>query len=217
MNLLGGALSGQLGSISTQVGATPEQTQRAVGAALPALVGALARNAGSPGGAQALAGALDRDHDGALLDGLGGLLSGAGPQTGVGGLLEMAGSMLGAAPGPGSARTTNGDGILSHVLGDKRGAVERGIAQASGLDASKAAHVLSLLAPLVMAALGKAKRGQGLDAGGLGELLGRERAGLEPSGAGDLLGGLLDRDDDGSIADDLVKVAGKNLLGGLFG
>jgi len=57
-----------LGQISGQIGADPQSTQTAVSAALPLLLGALARNASQPGGAEALAGALGRDHDGSVLD-----------------------------------------------------------------------------------------------------------------------------------------------------
>ena len=230
LDMLGSALKGgQLDQLAQQIGATPQQTEQALQAALPALLGGLSRNVAQPQGAQALAGALERDHDGSLLDGLGGLLQGAGPQTGLGGILEMAGSMLGAAPGPGSARTTNAGGILGHILGPKRGAVEQGMAKASGLDMKKTGMLLAILAPLVMGALGKAKRGGGLDSGGIGDMIRREsgkfgggtpqaqtQTKAQTKAGGGFLGGLLDKDDDGSIADDLAKMAGRNILGGLF-
>ena len=217
LDSLSGALKGgQLQSIAQQIGASPDQVERALGAALPALLGGLQKQTAQPQGAEALARAVDRDHDGSFLDGLGGLLGGAGAGTGVGGLLEMAGSMLGAAPGPGSARTTDAGGILGHILGGRRGAVEQGMAKAGGLDMGQASKLLMFLAPLIMGALGKAKRGGGLDAGGLGDLIGREAGNVGGTAGGGFLGGLLDKDDDGSIADDLAKMAGRNILGGLF-
>ncbi|MEO0324913.1 MAG: DUF937 domain-containing protein [Myxococcota bacterium] len=218
LETLAGSLGGApLNSLAQQVGASPQQVNMAVNAALPALLGGLQKQATSPSGLQALAGALDRDHDGSLLDGLGGLLGGAGGNTGVGGLLEMAGSMLGAAPGPGSARTTNGAGILGHLLGGRQGAVQQGMAKASGLDMGTVGKILTFLAPLIMGALGKEKTSQGLDAGGLGDLIGREVSSAGGGAVGGLLGGLLDKDDDGSIADDLAMMAGKKFLGDLFG
>ncbi|MEM1414729.1 MAG: DUF937 domain-containing protein [Myxococcota bacterium] len=223
LETLAGSLRGApLDALAAQVGASPDQVKLAVNAGLPALLGALEKQSASPDGAQALASAVDKDHDGSLLDSLGGLLGGAGAGTGVGGLLEMAGTMLGAASGPGSARTTNGAGILGHLLGGRQGAVEQGMAKASGLDMGTVGQILTFLAPLLMGSLGKAKSSGGLDAGGLGELIGREAAQVGGSASGGgalggLLGGLLDKDDDGSVADDLAMMAGKKILGDLFG
>ena len=99
LDLLNQQLSGQaVQQMSAQIGADPASTQKALSAALPMLVGGLARNANqSPEGAQALANALDRDHDGSVLDSLGSLLVGAsgGGGGGLGSLLGMAGSLLG--------------------------------------------------------------------------------------------------------------------------
>ena len=63
-----------VGQIASQIGATPAQTKTAVQAAMPMLLGALARNSATPQGAAGILGALERDHDGSLLDSLGGLL-----------------------------------------------------------------------------------------------------------------------------------------------
>ena len=63
MQQLGGDTRRQL---SQQLGADESTTTPAVGAALPVLVGALAKNASSTDGAAALAGALDKDHDGSV-------------------------------------------------------------------------------------------------------------------------------------------------------
>ncbi len=69
-----------MAQLSNQLGADSRTTQNAVQAALPLLLGALAKNSADGGGAEALAGALDRDHDGSILDDLGGFL-GAGPSS----------------------------------------------------------------------------------------------------------------------------------------
>ncbi|MFQ5571110.1 MAG: DUF937 domain-containing protein [Rhodothermales bacterium] len=233
--------------VSTRIGADPASTQKAMATALPLLVGGLARNANqSPSGAQSLANALDRDHDGSLLDGLsgllgggggggalggllggsgggalGGLLGGSGSASGGGGLLGMAGDLLGGAA---SSRTTNGDGILRHVLGERRSAVEQGVARSSGLDAGQVSKLLPLLAPIVMGALGKVKQQQNLDAGGLAGLLNQERTRVEHDTPGMTEGGLarfLDMDGDGDISDDVAKIGSaigsSGLLGKLFG
>jgi hypothetical protein len=62
--------------ISRQLGIDENQTRQAVPAALTALLGGLSHNASQPQGAQQLAGALSRDHDGSILDNLGGFLGG---------------------------------------------------------------------------------------------------------------------------------------------
>ncbi|MFQ6311749.1 DUF937 domain-containing protein, partial [Lysobacter capsici] len=59
LNQLQGQPLAQLGS---QLGLSQPQTQSAVSAALPLLLGALGRNASQPQGAEALFGALQRDH-----------------------------------------------------------------------------------------------------------------------------------------------------------
>ncbi|MFK7987419.1 MAG: DUF937 domain-containing protein [Sandaracinaceae bacterium] len=214
---------GQLNQLSQQIGASPSQTQSALGAALPMLVGALAQNSSTPAGAQSLAKAIDRDHDGSVLDNLGSILGGASGGSGggmdMGGLLSMAAGMLTQAPGPSSAKSVDGAGILGHILGGKQSSVAQGVSKASGLDMGQVTQLLILVAPMIMGALGKAKQSQGLDAGGLADMLGNESqqmGGGPGRGAGGLLGSLLDSDNDGSIADDIASMAGKQLLGSLF-
>lgn len=181
MQQLGGDTLRQL---SEHLGTDHATTQQAVGAALPALVGALARNAQSPDGAAALAGALDRDHDGSVLNDL--------P------------ALLGSGGGAGAS-------ILNHVLGAQQGAVASGIGAATGLDAGKSGQLLAMLAPIVMGALGSAKRSGGLDAGGLAAMLGQERSAIGGAGGG-ALGGLMqliDRDGDGSVVNEIGGMLGK--------
>jgi len=70
---LGADLQQQLGQ---QIGADPQKTSQAIQAALPMLLSGLNHNASKPDGAASLLGALQRHHDGSLLDNLGGLLGG---------------------------------------------------------------------------------------------------------------------------------------------
>jgi hypothetical protein len=175
--------------IGDQVGLDPGTAQSAISAAIPMILAGLAKNASSPQGADALDGALSRDHDGSLLDDLGGFLGGG-------------------------AASSIGGAILGHVFGGRRGSMEDTLGRSTGLDGASAAKLLAMLAPIVMAALGKAKQTHGLDGGGLGDLLGGERRRMEqqsPDGFG-MLTRILDSDGDGSIVDDVG-----GLLGGLFG
>ncbi|MGH1504701.1 MAG: DUF937 domain-containing protein [Acidimicrobiales bacterium] len=178
-DLVGRLGDGGVAQIASSLGADQGTTRSAIEQALPALLGGLAGNAESPGGADALSSALD-DHSGSVFDQLGGLLGSGG-----------------------------GDGakILGHVLGGKQGAVEQKLAGNSGLDLGSISKLLPILAPLVMGYLGDRKKSDGLDAGGLGSLLGTERRQAEATSPG--LGGLasiLDSDGDGSIVDDVIDL-----------
>ncbi len=180
-------------ALAKQLGADTGATRSALSSALPALVGALARNAGRPGGAEALRGALERDHDGSALDDLVGTIGGA---------------MLG---GGGRGKALDGEGILGHMLGRRRGAVEQEIGRRSGLDAGSVGKLLVALAPLVMGALGRARRERGLDDGGLRETLGLERQRSEAAVPGGLgpLEQILDGAADGSFdGGDLARIGG---------
>ncbi len=197
MNPLLDLLQGQIGGgalaqVSQRLGADQGQTTQAVAAALPMLLGALARNAAKPDGAQALHGALTRDHDGRALDDLPGALN--------------------------RPDTADGNAILGHVFGERRGAVETGVSRVSGLDGQRTGQLMAMLAPVVMGALGRMQRQKNLDSAGLASALAGERQGVERASAG--LGGLtalLDADGDGQIMDDVVGKLGNGVLGGLFG
>lgn len=177
--------------LGERVGIDSSTAQKAVQAALPAIVAALAGNSRRPEGAASLARALEEDHDGSILDDLSGFLT--------------------------RGDTTDGNGILSHALGQRRPAVEAEIAKSSGLDMSTIASLLPILAPIVMGALGRQKRQADLDPGGLaGMLAGEQRRAREmaPDGLGGLIGGLLDQEGDGLDFGDIADAAGK--LGGML-
>lgn len=192
LDMLQQQLGGQaVKQISQRLGTDPGTTQTAIAAALPMLVGAMARNAQDPNKAGALANALQRDHDGSILDDVAGYLGGQQD---------------------GGART-DGAGILGHVLGGRQETVQQGLGQATGLDSGKAGMLLSMLAPLVMGALGKSARERGLDPGGLAGMLGGEQqraAQAAPSGVMGMLGKFLDKDGDGSVMDDIGGMLGKS-------
>ena len=144
----------EIQQLSQQIGADPGQTQTAIQAAVPMLLGGMASSAQQPGGAQNVAGAM-QDHAGLLggLGGLGGALGGAlGGGGGGGGALGGLGAILaGAAAG-------GGGGLLGKVLGHQEPAVENGVQQASGLDSGQTRKLLMLLAPIVLAALARRRQ-----------------------------------------------------------
>lgn len=184
--LLGQVLSGNnVSAISQQIGADESTTSSAIQAALPMLLGGLANNAQSEGGASALAGALDRDHDGSVLDDIAGFVMGGGQQA-------------------------NGAGILGHIFGERQDAVQQGVSQASGLDMSMVARLLPLLAPIVMGYLGRQKQEQGMDAASLAGMLGgaQQQMQEQQSPLMGMLSAVLDQNRDGSMMDDAIRLAG---------
>ena len=179
-------------SVAGQFGLDESQAASAVNTAVPVILGGLNKNAQTPEGAESLNSALESKHDGSLLDNLGGLLSGN-----MGDFLQ------------------DGGGILGHVFGDKVGAVENGVAQKTGISTDKIGPIISMLAPIVMAYLGKQKSQSNVSAGGLGDLLGGLLGGggsAQSSGGGglmDMVTGLLDKDKDGSALDDILGMFSK--------
>jgi len=198
MDMLQSQLSGGLvDQLSQQIGgADREQTATAASGIVTTLVSALARNAASQDGAAALSNALDRDHDGGILENLMGMLSGnVQPQN---------------------ERAANGAGILNHILGDRQGGVSNMVSQMSGLNNNQTSQLMTMLAPIVMGMLGKTKRENGLDEGGLASLLNgtvSQQQNSNPTMA--LVTQFLDSDGDGSIMDDVANM-GMKFLGGLF-
>lgn len=202
-------------ALGQKLGTNRQQTLTAIAHSFPTLVGSLAKNAQDPQGAQALADALDRDHDGRIL-------------------ANIAGHIANPAPAKGA-------GILRHTLGDNQPAAAQMIAAKSGISGQAAGSLLEIMAPMVMGLIGKRKQSEGLDAGGVAGILlnmiggGPSSQQAAPSSGGGLLGGLtdklggltnmanmgtivnqakgfIDQDKDGDIMDDL-----QGMLGGLFG
>jgi hypothetical protein len=170
--------------------------------ALPALINGLANNAATPQGAESLNTALEQDHDGSVLDNLGGLAG------------MIFGGQQAAAPPPPAA---NAGGILGHILGDNQGAVAQDVSSKSGLNIGQVAQILMILAPIVMGYLGREKRQQNVGADGLGgllgSLLGGQQAQAAPQSSGnammDMASAVLDSDHDGSALDDIASMAMK--------
>lgn len=198
MDLLQGQLTeGLVDQLSQQLGgADKQQTASAASGILSTLMSAMAKNAATPDGASALANALDNDHDGSILDSIGDILGGnAQPQN---------------------TRATNGAGILKHVLGGKQSNAIDMISKMSGLDSGNTGNLMAMLAPMVMGMLGKQKRSQGLDGGGVADFLSKSvQSATNQRQEMGLIGKFLDQDGDGSIMDDIAGM-GMNMLGNLF-
>lgn len=163
MSALGGGQSQQLGQ---QLGLNPQQTQTAVGAAIPMILGGLSRNAQTPDGEAALASALQQ-HDGSILD-------------------QVQGGQL--------PDLHDGSRIAGHALGGDQQGAAQAVGRAAGIDPGMAMQVISMVAPLVMGALSRRTQGLGsggVGAGGLGGAMGQMGGGDPTGGLGGMLGGVL--------------------------
>lgn len=198
MDLLQSQISDNMvGYFADQIGAEDKgKTEVATAGIVSTLIGALANNASKPEGARALNDALERDHDGSILDDITGMLSGNKQPT--------------------SEKALNGSGILNHILGDRQSGAVDMISRMSGLDSSKVGNLMTMLAPVIMGTLGKTKQQQGLDVSDIAALLTKtkvQQANQNPTMG--LIAKFLDQDGDGSIVDDVANI-GMKMLSGFF-
>ncbi len=175
-----------------------EKAQNAVEGGFTTLLNAISRNVATADGATGLAGALDRDHDGSIIDDIAGFLGGSRQAENT--------SML------------NGSGILKHLLGGSQNQVVEMLGQATGLHKSQAGQMLMSLAPVVMGMLGRQKKTNNLDATSLADLVtrGTQNFNRQSPTNTSLITKFLDQDGDGSAMDDILSMGAKALFGSIF-
>lgn len=165
-NILG-ALTGNdaVDAIAKNLKLDPNQVSSVITSALPSLLGAMQKNASTQGGAEALTKALG-DHAG------------------------NAGNILSNLSG---ADLTDGNKILSHIFGGNLSSVISGISNKSGVANTSVSKILAVIAPSLLALLGKGQKSSGTNAAGLAGMLGTilmASQAQKSGGLGDLLGGL---------------------------
>ena len=159
IELLMGMLSGDiLDKISEQVGIPKGKAQQALPDIMAVLTGALAKNSSRKQGAKALSNVLAKDHDGSILNNIIDYIS--------------------------NYQSGKGSGILGHVLGDNKPAVEQGLSKKTGLDMGTIRNLLTMAAPLIMGMLGKTQKQQDLDLSSLTCLLGNEQSQVQKMSPG---------------------------------
>ena len=163
-NILG-ALTGNdaVSAISENLKIDSKQVSSVISNALPSLLGAMQKNASTPGGAEALAKALG-DH------------------------AMNAGNIVNNLKG---ADLIDGSKILGHIFGGNLNNVLGGISKQTGVASNAVNNILASIAPSLLALLGKQNGNSG--AAGLGGLLGALLGGGQSqstSGLGSILGGL---------------------------
>ena len=170
--------TGAAAQLAGRLGVDEGRASGAMASAIPAILAGLANNTAKPKGAAALNEALGQ-HDGSVFDDAGTYFAD-------------------------DRQPADGDKILGHVFGAKKGAVEGQVAALSGLNAGQGAQLMAMLAPLIMGFLGKQKSSGGMDASALSKLLGAQ--------SGDL-GKLLQ----GPLGDMLLGGGKSGGLGGMLG
>jgi hypothetical protein len=184
LETIGTSLSPEvIDQIGKQLGVDGPTAEKGVEMGVPMLLAALSRNAQSPEGAAKLTNALEKDHDGSVLSDILGLI--------------------------GNYQQGEGDGILKHVLGDKREKVEGTIGENAGLDAGA---LLQILAPIVLGALGSQQRSEGLNPQGVAATLEESTEELKRKDENQVMSivtTLLDSNKDGSIVDEVLGMIGR--------
>lgn len=165
-----------LRKLGQTVGAQPEQVQKVAQLGLPALLQALGNNAGTSGGAESLAGALDQHKDDDV-DDIDGFLNTVNPNDGA--------------------------KILQHAFAGKNEIVQNNLARQSGLQTGQVSGLMAMLAPLLLGALGNQKKAQNIDASGLSGMLSGVLGQAGNKGLMGMVTNLLDSDKDGDIMDDV--------------
>lgn len=196
LDLVQSQLSGDvLEQLAKQIGGGTAETQTAIQSAIPAMLQAMTKNSASEEGAASLANALEKDHDGSILNDLMGFVTQGND-------------------------TNGGSSILSHLFGQKKPVVETAISQNSGLDSNATSNLMTQLAPIVMGFLGQEKKSGGFDMGSIASLVMSQLSGAKEQQKGgnsalDMITSLLDKEGDG-ISDNLMDI-GKGLIGNFFG
>lgn len=124
----------QVAQISQQLGIDPRIAQTAIAAALPMIVGGMARHAAQPQGAGAIQQAATAHED--VPDRVSDVLQAGAPAD------------VGAS-----------GGLLGRIFGQHDDAVQQGVQQASGLDAEKTKKLLMMLSPVVLGVLARRQFG----------------------------------------------------------
>ena len=176
--------------------------------AAPLIISYLRNKSQDANEAEALNNALDKDHDGSILN---------NPTSAV-------------------EREAEGNSILDHIFGGEKTTVENQLSQNTGISMDKIGPILAMLAPVIMGYIGQQKQANGINAGGLGDLLGGILGGAQQqtqqsndplsSILGSVLGGATQQSG-GGLGDLLGSVLGGgnqkqsgglgDLLGGILG
>lgn len=145
IDLLTGNTSNQVAEqAENKFGINRNQVIALLAVATPLIISYLRNKSQDAKEAEALNSALDKDHNGSILD----------------------------DPSQVEARQAEGGSILDHIFGGQKSTVENQLSQNTGISIDKIGPILAMLAPVVMGYIGQQKQQSNVGAGGLGDLLG---------------------------------------------
>ena len=172
IDLITGSVGNQVaGEAENKFGISKNQVIALLAVSAPLVISYLRKKSQNSADAEALNSALDKDHDGSILN----------------------------DPSQAMARQQEGGSILDHVFGSEKSNVENHLSQNTGISMDKIGPIMGMLAPLIMGYIGKQKQSNGVTSGGgLGDLLGgilggaQSQAQAQPSNPlNDILGSVL--------------------------
>lgn len=171
MDLLTGNAGTQVAEkAENKFGVSKNQIIALMAVAAPLIISYLRKKSEDSNEAEALNNALEKDHDGSILN----------------------------DPTKVEDRQEEGASILDHIFGGQKSQVENSLSENTGISMSKIGPILAMLAPLIMGYIGKEKKSNDVNSGGLGDLLGgilggaQKDAQAEPSNPlNDILGQVL--------------------------
>jgi len=158
--------------------------------AAPLIISYLRKKSQDTQEAESLNAALDKDHDGSILNDV----------------------------NQAEARQSEGNSILTHIFGGEKNNVENQLSQKTGVSIDKIGPVLSMLAPIIMGYIGKEKQQNNVGAGGLGGLLdgilgnaSDQAKNQQSNPLNDVIGNILGNGNSGSSSNPLNDIIGSVL------
>lgn len=194
IDLLTGSTSNQVAEqAENKFGISRNQIIALLAVAAPLVISYLRNKSQDAKEAEALNNALDKDHDGSILD----------------------------DASQAEARQAEGGSILDHVFGGQKSTVENQLSQNTGISIDKIGPILAMLAPVIMGYIGKEKQQNNVGAGGLGDLLGgilgnasNQAQTQQSNPLNDILGSVLGNGQSQSGGNPLNDILGSVLGGG---
>lgn len=194
LDLLTGNSSSQVAEqAENKFGISKNQIIALLAVAAPLVISYLRNKSQDAKEAEALNNALDKDHDGSILN----------------------------DPSQAINRQAEGNSILDHIFGGNKVAVENQLSQNTGISMDKIGPVLAMLAPVIMGYIGQQKQQNNVNAGGLGDLLGGILGGAQNQAQAqqsnplnDILGSVLGGGQSQSSGNPLNDILGSVLGGG---
>lgn len=194
IDLLTGNTSNQVAEqAENKFGINRNQIIALLAVAAPLIISYLRNKSQDAKEAEALNNALDKDHDGSILNDASQIES----------------------------RQAEGGSILDHIFGGQKNNVENQLSQNTGISIDKIGPILAMLAPVVMGYIGKEKQQGNVGAGGLGDLLGgilgnasNQAQAQQSNPLNDILGSVLGGGQSQSSGNRLNDILGSVLGGG---